>query len=101
MKNFEEKIQELQQINKTVFNYYWLDNNTFVLYFNVRNEDLQPFFPNLIEDNENCSIFAEYHEDEHKIIYMLEFDEESIDISDNIESLYLDYFILQTANSLE
>lgn len=98
MKTLERKLKTIEQSNNGVFNSYWLDNDTFVLYFNSLNNELKSIFPDLINEGEFCDFYAEYHEDEHLIVYILEFDDENIDVSDKISSLYLDYFVLKMAS---
>ncbi len=95
-----EKLLQLKIITVSVVkNAYWLDNNTFVLYFNFTLNELKEFFTNEISDDDSCLLYGEYHEDEHKIVYILEFEDESIDVSNKIQSINFDLFILDSAKS--
>ena len=98
MKFIEEKIKEINPLDKKAYYRYWLDNDTFVIYFNFLHDDLPDIFSTLIDkEDESYALYAEYQEDTHKIIYKLEFDDDSINVSDSIQSLYIDHFVLDIA----
>lgn len=78
---------------------YWLDTITFYVSFAFSPEELRLFFSNKIENDEDCYLCAEYHEDDHKFVYELIFDCDRIDVANEMQSHIIDWYILEQARS--
>ena len=109
-KNFPKSQEEIKQKNIVEFlenkiknneailaDAYWLDTVTFYTSFAFSPEELQIFFPDLIESNEDCYLCAEYHEDNHEFVYELIFDSDRISVKNNIQSTIIDWYIINQA----
>ena len=79
---------------------YWLDTITFYVQFNLSSDELKKYFHNMIDDeNGDCYLSAEYHEDEHKFVYELIFDEDKFNMDNEMQSTIIDWYILEQARS--
>ena len=79
---------------------YWLDTITFYVQFNLSSDELKKYFHNMIDDeNGDCYLSAEYHEDEHKFVYELIFDEDKLNMDNEMQSTIIDWYILEQARS--
>lgn len=83
--------------NGIAANEYWLDDDTFVVYLNFSHDELQELFPSFVQEGEVCEFYAEYQEDEHCIEYILEFEDESIRVTNGFKSLLVDLCVLLRA----
>ena len=100
-KNIVEFLENKIQGNKAILSdAYWLDFDTFYISFAFSPEELKMFFPNKIQNNENCHLCAEYHEDEHKFVYELIFDCDRINVANEMQSHIIDWYILEQARKI-
>lgn len=77
---------------------YWLDTITFYVSFAFSPDELRQYFHNIIDDKDgDCYLSAEYHEDEHKFVYELIFDEDKLNMDKYIQSTIIDWYILEQA----
>ena len=77
---------------------YWLDTITFYVSFAFSPDELRQYFHNIIDDKDgDCYLSAEYHEDEHKFVYELIFDEDKLNMDEYIQSTIIDWYILEQA----
>lgn len=97
-KNIVEFLENKIKNNEAILaDAYWLDTVTFYTSFAFSPEELKIFFPDLIKNNEDCYLCAEYHEDNHEFIYELIFDCDRISVKDNIQSTLIDWYIINQA----
>lgn len=98
-KNIVEFLENKIQGNERVLaNAYWLDTITFYVQFNLSSDELKKYFHNMIDDKDgDCYLSAEYHEDEHKFVYELIFDEDKLNMDKYIQSTIIDWYILEQA----
>ena len=108
--DFEEKSQQVNIIDfletkirndeAVLSDAYWLDTITFYVQFNLSSDELKKYFHNMIDDEDgDYYLSAEYHEDEHKFVYELIFDENKFNMDKNIQSTIIDWYILEQARS--
>lgn len=97
-KNIVEFLENKIKNNEAILaDAYWLDTVTFYTSFAFSPEELKIFFPDLIENNEDCYLCAEYHEDNHEFVYELIFDSDRISVKNNIQSTIIDWYIINQA----
>jgi hypothetical protein len=54
----------------------------------------------MIDDEDgDCYLSAEYHEDEHKFVYELIFDEDKFNMDNEMQSTIIDWYILEQART--
>ena len=98
-KNIVEFLERKIRNNEAVLaDAYWLDTITFYVSFAFSPDELRQYFHNIIGDKDgDCYLSAEYHEDEHKFVYELIFDEDKLNMDEYIQSTIIDWYILEQA----
>lgn len=108
--NFKEEIKQkniveflenkIRKDEHVLTNAFWLDTITFYVQFNLSSDALKKFFHNMIDDEDgDCYLSAEYHEDEHKFVYELIFDEDKFNMDNEMQSTIIDWYILEQART--
>lgn len=93
----ENKIRKDEAVLSDAF---WLDTITFYVQFNLSSDELKKYFYNMIDDQDgDCYLSAEYHEDEHKFVYELIFDEDKFNMDNEMQSTIIDWYILEQART--
>ena len=93
----EDKIRKDERVLSDAF---WLDTITFYVQFNLSSDELKKYFYNMIDDQDgDCYLSAEYHEDEHKFVYELIFDEDKFNMDNEMQSTIIDWYILEQART--
>lgn len=98
-KNIVEFLEEKITNRETIHSHgYWLDTITFYVQFDLSSDELKKYFHNMIDDEDgDCYLSAEYHEDEHKFVYELIFDEDKFNMDNEMQSTIIDWYILEQA----
>ena len=100
-KNIVEFLENKIKNNEAILaDAYWLDSITFYASFAFSPEELKKYFHNCIDDQDgDCYLCAEYHEDEHKFVYELIFDEDKLNMDNEMQSTIIDWYILEQART--